>query len=112
MITEMNATQRRAPDPHARSAIAREQVTDLVARYPNLDEIELARLINSYRDLSAMDFALMISDEALAPKMDRFATDHRSKIRTPFRHYAALVAYAILAVMAVGWAASFATKGV
>jgi hypothetical protein len=79
---------------------------DLIARYPNLSEIELARLINRYRDLSALDMALMLSDESLAPKLDRFSADHRSRIRTPFRQYAALVAYAVVGVTVIAWAAS------
>ena len=59
-----------------------------------------------YRDLSALDMALMLSDEKLAPNLDRFSADHRSKIRTPFRQYAALVAYAVAGVAAIVWAAA------
>jgi hypothetical protein len=80
---------------------------DLIARYPNLSEIELARLVSLYRDLSALDVGLMLSDERLAPRLDRFSADHRSRIRPPFRHYAALVGYAVLGVVAVAWAAAF-----
>lgn len=86
-----------------------DEARELVRRYPNLSEIELARLINLYRGLSALDMALMLSDERLAPKLDRFSSDHRSKIRTPFRQYAALVGYAVLAVVAVAWAAAAAS---
>jgi hypothetical protein len=91
------------------AATPRDEAVELVGRYPNLSEIELARLINSYRELSALDMALMLSDESLAPKLDRFSSDHRSKIRTPFRQYAALVGYAVVAVIAVAWAAAVAT---
>ena len=69
-----------------------------------MSEIELARLINQYRDLSALDMALMLSEESLAPKLDRFSADYRSKIRTPFRQYAALVGYAVLGIAVVAWA--------
>jgi hypothetical protein len=75
------APAQRAPD----------EARELIGRYPNLSEIELARLINLYRELSALD---------------RFSADHRSKVRTPFRHYAALVAYAVVGVAAVAWAIS------
>ena len=47
--------------------------------------------------------ALILSDEKLTPNLDRFSRDHRSKIRTPFRQYAALVGYAIIAVVALAW---------
>jgi len=86
-----------------------DEVRALMGRYPNLSEIELARLINAYRELSALDMAFMLSDEQLAPNLDRFSADHRSKIRTPFRHYAALLAYAILGVLTIAWAAAFAS---
>ena len=65
-------------------SVSLEMAADLVSRYPNLSEIELARLINLYRELSALDVALMMSDEALAPRLDRFVGEHRSAVRTPF----------------------------
>jgi len=83
-----------------------DEARELIGRYPNLSEIELARLINVYRELSALDTALMLSDERLAPNLDRFSGDHRSNIRTPFRQYAALVAYAVAGVAAIAWAAA------
>jgi hypothetical protein len=48
--------------------------------------------------------ALILSDEKLAPGLDRFSADHRSSIRTPFRQYAALVGYAVLGLTVVAWA--------
>jgi hypothetical protein len=81
-----------------------EEARELIARYPNLSEIELAKLIDRYRHLSSLDMALILSDEKLATRLDRFSSDHRSKIRTPFRQYAALVAYAVLGFAVVAWA--------
>ena len=86
-----------------------EEARELISRYPNLSETELARLINLYRGLSALDMALILSDERLAPSLDRFSTDHQSRIRTPFRQYAALVGYALIGVAALAWAAAFAS---
>ncbi len=83
---------------------AAEEATELIARYPNLGEIELARLINLYRDFSALDSALIISDRRLGPRLDRFCADHRSKLSVPFRQYAALVLYGVLTIGAVIWA--------
>jgi hypothetical protein len=83
-----------------------EETRELIGRYPNLSEIELARLINLYRDLSALDMALMLSDEKLAPKLDQFSAEHRSRVRTPFHHYALLLAYAVVGVAVVAWAAA------
>jgi len=89
------------PWPSPRPA---DEARALIARYPNLSETELARLINLYRDLSALDTALMLSDEKIAPNLDRFSADHRSKIRRPFRQYAALVGYAVVAGAVLVWA--------
>lgn len=86
-----------------------EEASELLSRYPHLAEIELARLINLYRGFSAADMALIMSNDRLAPMLDRFSRDHRSKLRTPFRQYAALVAYAVLTIGAVVWAAAFAS---
>jgi len=85
-----------------------EQVTELVRRYPNLSEIQLARLINLYRNLSALDMALMLSDEKLAPTLDRFSREHRSRLRKPFRQYAGLLMYVALTIGAVIWAIAVA----
>lgn len=82
---------------------------ELIRRYPNLSEIELARLINLYRELSTLDLALMLSDEKLTPNLDRFSADHRSRIRPPFRDYAALVGYAVVVIAVLAWAVAFAS---
>jgi hypothetical protein len=86
-----------------------DEARELIGRYPNLSELELARLINLYRELSALDAALILSDEKLTSNLDRFSADHRSKIRTPFRQYAALVAYAVVGIFVVVWATVFAS---
>ena len=63
---------------------------------PNLSEAEIARLINLYREFSALDTALVLSDATLAPRLDRFTAEHRSKVRPPFRQYAGLLFYTVL----------------
>jgi hypothetical protein len=88
----------------AESGSRREQAMPLLARYPNLSEIELARLINLYRQFSALDTALLLSDRALAPKLDRFTAENRSKVRLPFRQYAGLLFYIVLTIGGVAWA--------
>ena len=90
-------------DQQSAAPTPRDEAAALIRRYPNLGETELARLINLYRGFSALDMALILSNEELAPNLDRFSTDHRSKIRTPFRQYAALVGYAVVAAAALAW---------
>jgi hypothetical protein len=81
-----------------------EEARVLLARYPSLSEIELARLINHYRRFSALDTALLLSDDDLAPRLDRFTAEQRSKVRLPLRQYAGLLVYTVLTLAAVAWA--------
>lgn len=91
----------------APGSLSLEQAAELIGRYPKLSESELTRLINLYRQLSALDVALMISDEQLAPRLDRFVREHRSQLRIPFRQYAVLVAIAVMGIMLVAWVVAF-----
>lgn len=109
MFQDFNAKPLAFHPPESPAPRPVDEVRTLITRYPNLSEIELARLINLYRRLSALDMALMLSDQKLSPNLDRFSADHRSKIKTPFRQYAALVGYAVLTLAALGWAVAFAS---
>jgi hypothetical protein len=87
----------------ARQRCSFDQASELIARYPNVSEAELATLINVYRELSALDVALLISDEKFGRKMERFYADHRDELKTPFRQYAILVAIAVVGVAVILW---------
>lgn len=106
MFHEFSAKALSIEQPQMVSARPADEARQLIKRYPNLSEIELARLVNLYRELSALDVALMLSEDELAPKLDQFSADNRSKIRTPFRQYAALVGYAVVGIAIVAWAAT------
>lgn len=67
------------------------EVSSLLARYPNLGEAALARLINLYRGLPLLDSALLMTDATLAPRLDAFVAEHRSAVRTPLADYPALL---------------------
>lgn len=99
-FSRSNSLCGRSPAPESP---ALEQVADLVTRYPNLSEIELARLINLYRELSALEMALMISDSELAPKLDGFYKEQRLRLRRPFREYAVLLAIALAGMVVAIW---------
>jgi len=106
MFQDFGARALSYEQPQSPAPRAPDEIRELISRYPNLSAIELARLINLYRDLSALDMALMLSDEKVAPNLDRFSADHRSRIRTPFRQYAALLGYAVMGFVVVVWAAA------
>jgi hypothetical protein len=109
MFQDFNSKALVSGPSQAAPRVAAGEAAELIARYPNLSEIELARLINLYRRFSALDMALMISDEQAGPTLGRFIKDNRSKLRPPFRHYALLVLYAAIGVGALAWAAAFAS---
>ena len=103
---------RQSSSAQSRSAAHRpdgEEAAKLLSRYPALSEIELAYLINLYRRLPPLDVALILSDEMLAPKIDQFSKDHRSKVRIPFRQYAVLVWIAVAGLAVLAWAVAFAS---
>lgn len=87
----------RSPNVHAATSA-------LISRYPDVSETELARLIIMYGELSALDMALIISDENLGPKFDQFYAHHRASLRLPFRQYAALIAIAVFGISVIAWA--------
>ena len=107
MLQSIGASAFAHEQAEAPASVAIQQFRELIDRYPMVSEVELARLINFYRDLSALDVALMISDEKFGPKLDLFFKDHRSQIRTPFRDYAILVAIAMAGFVIIGWAVAF-----
>ena len=80
------------------------QAAELVSRYPHLEEPEIMRLARLYRTLSALDVALMVSDDDLAERLERFRRDHRSKIRLPFRQYAPFIVIGTGGLATLLWA--------
>jgi hypothetical protein len=95
------ALARQSPDERQHCSI--DQASELIERYPNLSEVEMATLINVYRELSALDVALLISDEKLGRNMEKFYADHRAKLKTPFRQYGILIVIAVVGAAVVLW---------
>lgn len=104
MFQEFSSKTVSLDKPHPAAPQPLDEARELIRRYPNLSDSELARLISLYRRFSALEMAFALSDQELAPRLDRFSADHRSKIRIPFRQYAGLVAYAVAALAVVIWA--------
>lgn len=81
----------------------RANASELFERYPDLTDAELEQLIVEFPRLPPVDVALMLSDEKLAPKLEAFRRDHHSKVRTPFRQYAVLIAIAFFGIGLIVW---------
>ena len=90
--------------PPARSH-AHARFVELVGEYPHISTEQLKELTERFPQLSALEMALMMSDDSLAGKLDRFRVEQRRRIRTPFSQYAVLVAIALggLAMLAFGF---------
>lgn len=56
------------------------RVEELLGRYPNLSEQELAELINLFTYLNMVPRALMAADERLGPRVENFYRDHGDKL--------------------------------
>lgn len=52
----------------------------LLSRYPNMGEIELAELINLMSRLPMLDLALMTADDQISNQLDAFHRDHGNKL--------------------------------
>ena len=92
------------PDPGLDFGTRLDQAAGLLNRYPNLQTHELARLIELYRGMSALDIAKLLSDTKTAPVLGRFHAEQRENIRAPFREYAVLVFMGIAGIATIAWA--------
>lgn len=82
----------------------RQRAAALLARYPDIDENELAELRAFYSSAPPIDTALLTCDPALLPRINQFEADHEGKLPHQARlgpllwvvfFCVALVAYAI-----------------
>ena len=82
----------------------KQQASELLTRYPDIGEQELNRLIEAYRNMSALDVALLLSDEVQGPKLTRFREENKKGVRTPLKQYAVLVGIAYGGLALIAWA--------
>jgi hypothetical protein len=94
------ATQFAAPPRPSEVALRTEQLLD---RYPNLSEQELAELINLFGRLPILEYGLMTADDRLSPKLDAFHRDHGRKVSASLASVAALVAIPLVIAISLLW---------
>ena len=64
------------------TAIAsREQVAELLRRYPDLSDAETSEVVAFLRHGRHLEVGLLTSDTALKPELDRFMADHAHHFR-------------------------------
>lgn len=80
------------------------RVQQLVERYPDLSDGDLAELIELYPQLNLLDQGLMTADDRLAAKLADFHRDHGAKLKPPAVELFAFLAFpAVLALFALWW---------
>ena len=55
----------------------------LLNRYPDVDDRELATLIETFKNLPLLDFGILAADQRMGAKLDAFYEDHGDKLRPP-----------------------------
>ena len=69
------------------ATLAPNDAAELLDRYPNLSEIELARLVNVYGEHSAVQVDPSSSGKKRGSTLDHLWASHRSRILPPLPHH-------------------------
>jgi hypothetical protein len=82
--------------------LTRQQVADLLYRYPRVSDTEAKLILTFLRDGRHLDIGMLTADESLRPHLDRFMGDHASHFRVSMGEGAAVVA-AIVGFLMICW---------
>jgi hypothetical protein len=82
----------------------REQVADLLSRYPKVSDRENRQILSFLRNGRHLDIGLLTSNERLRPKLDAFMADHQSHFRVKWREGAGVIGAIVAALVAMGLA--------
>lgn len=83
-------------------ATSREQVADLLERYPHLSQQEVRQILSFLQTARHLDVGLLTASDRLKPKLDAFMNDHRAHFRVGLGEAAGVIAV-IVAVLAILW---------
>ena len=94
----MQQTQDRAVSPDERRAESRyKAIEHSVAGYPDLSDAELADVLHWFRkEATALDTAMLASNEAIAGPYRRLRADHLDRLSTTEKAVACLVSALVL----------------
>lgn len=82
--------------------LTREQVADLLYRYPSVSPGEAKQILGFLRKGRQLDVGILTADEKLKPQLDSFMTDHAAHFRVSFRE-ASTVTAAIAGFLLICW---------
>ena len=69
----------------------REQVADLISRYPRVSDQEARQILTFLRTGRHLDVGLLTSNDQLRPKLDAFVKDHKAHFQLNWGEAAAVV---------------------
>ena len=84
------------------SGATREQVSGLLARYPDVTAEDSSTILDFLRTGRHLDIGLLTADEALKPNLDSFMEDHKAHFRVRSREVFAVLG-GIGALLLVLW---------
>ncbi len=87
--------------PSFAPAVAPSEVGELLNRYPDLREEELARLGSMLPKVPPLDMSLMLADDRLLPRLEAFYAEHRDKLVSPWAENAVVAAILSLPLVIV-----------
>ena len=82
--------------------LTRQQVADLLSRYPGVSADEMESIRNFLRTGRHLDIGMLTADERLKPQLDAFMKEHGKHFRVGAYETVALVA-AIVGLLALFW---------
>lgn len=82
--------------------LTREEVADLLYRYPHVSEEEAKLILGFLRKGRHLDIGILTGDEMLKPQLDRFMTDHKKQLGVGFFEGSAVIT-AIVGFLAICW---------
>ena len=77
---------------------------NLLRRYPQIGQNEVADLITIVQGMRASEIALMMADEDLGPRLEAFCNEHRPWLGNPVGSYA-VIAILMIGVALLTWIA-------
>jgi len=95
------------PSTHDRTRalpLDREQVAELLSRYPHVSDRESHQILTFLREGRHLDVGLLTSNDRLRSKLDVFMNDHKKHFRVTWSEGARAIA-GIIAMLLVLWLA-------
>ena len=82
--------------------VSRQQIADMLARYPDLSPTEVAEIVDFLRNGRQLEIGLLTCNQSIRPQLDAFMVEHRRKLSLGAVETAGLVG-GLMALLAGCW---------